>query len=525
MAFSNTPIDVAGAVQESLSTSVSVSGVETPAGSVAVLIASTDDGGAPDTWTASISDDTGGGWNIAGYADSANAGPTRSVVAWKQFSTGDTSNTITVGFGAAREWRSLCVAVFSADGVVSQVDYGATNQATLGNGTKDQDINGPSVNANAGDLVVSLIDTYRHCTLTALTGYALQAVDFPSPQTLAGIASRVAASSGSYGTGFHYRSTVSSQHGYALHGLVLHVDAGAAIALTGTISSASQVQGQFALATALTGAIASTSNLAGDLTVAENTPLAGTASSVSGVHGSLGLSTSLDGAISSESTVEGSLQLTVGLQGGLASVSTAQGSLGLAMPLEGAASSVSGLSGSLGVSTALQGTIASVSNLAGDLTVAGDVSLVGTAASVSAVQGRLGLNLLLSSEVRSVSETRGGIGLSTPLSGTISSESALSGALSVAGESALAGAISSISALRGELNLSIGLAGFSRSESSLSSELSIGGELTLNGTISSVSRLSGGLSLGPYIDLQESITLGAYDSVRIYSNGTRLFTV
>lgn len=240
MAFSNTPIDVAGAIQESLSTSVSVSGVETPAGSVAVLIASTDGGGAPDTWTASISDDTGGGWNIAGYANAANASPTRSVVAWKQFSTGDTSNTITVGFGAAREWRSLCVAVFSADGVVSQVDYGATNQATLGNGKKDQDINGPSVDANAGDLVVSLIDTYRHCTLTALTGYAVQAVDSPSPQTLAGIASRVAASSGSYGTGFHYLSNVSSQHGYALHGLVLHVDAGVSASLSAaetTVSS------------------------------------------------------------------------------------------------------------------------------------------------------------------------------------------------------------------------------------------------------------------------------------------------
>lgn len=320
---------------------------------------------------------------------------------------------------------------------------------------------------------------------------------------------------------------------------------GETVELDGAISSESTVEGSLQLAVGLQGGFTSVSTIQGSLGLA--IPLEGAISSVSRLSGSLGIPTVLQGTIGSASDTAGTLGLVQGLTGTIRSESGLTGELdsGGVIALTGTISSTSQVQGQFALATALTGAIASTSDLAGDLTVAGDMSLVGTASSVSAVQGRLGLatglagiakstsqvagglglNLLLSSEVRSVSEIHGGIGLSIPLSGTISSESALSGELSIAGADALAGAINSVSALRGELNLLIGLAGSSRSESSLSSELTIGGALELNGTISSVSRLSGVLSTGPYIDLQESIILGAYGSVRIYSNGTSLFTV
>lgn len=227
MAISNTPIDVEGLRQDSSASSIQIAGLNTPQGSVAVLIASNDDGGAPDTWSASISDDTGSGWNIAGYGNSANSAPMRSVVAWKQFGTGDASNTVTVNFGVSREYRTLCVVVYDAGGdVVSQVDYDKTDQATLGDGTKSQNIFGPDVTALTGDLVLSLTDTYRDSTQSALTGYTLQVDAGPAGQKLSAIASRVVSSGGDYDVGVNYVSSVPSTHGYTVHGLVLRATAG-----------------------------------------------------------------------------------------------------------------------------------------------------------------------------------------------------------------------------------------------------------------------------------------------------------
>lgn len=395
---------------------------------------------------------------------------------------------------------------------------------------------------SAADMAVLGVDNFTVASLDMSPGMRDQEVLYVSPSAyndvVHGLAYKLGASLMYSGTG-----TATFTSGI-LVGLRASTDDGT-VELDGEISSESTVEGSLQLAVGLQGGLTSVSTVQGSLGLAM--PLEGTISSVSRLSGDLGIPTVLQGTIASASGAAGTLGLVQGLTGTIRSESELTGELdsGGAIALTGTISSTSQVQGQFALVTALTGSIASASSLTGDLAVAGDMSLVGTASSVSAMQGRLGLateltgiakstsqavgglglNLLLSSEVRSVSEVHGSLGPSIPLSGTISSESVLSGELSVAGANALAGAISSVSALHGELNLSIGLAGSSRSESSLSSELTFDGELALGGEISSASQLSGVLSIGPYIDLQESITLGAYDTVRVYSRGDRLFTL
>lgn len=241
--------------------------------------------------------------------------------------------------------------------------------------------------------------------------------------------------------------------------------------------------------------------------------------------GSSAAGVELEGSINSESAASAGLGLQAGLAAATISESAANAQLSSTLALAGATYSESSVNADLSNASALAGSIASVSAAAGVLVQ--QIALVSTAHSTSRLQGELTTagSVALAGSIASESALDAALGLELAFSGAAQSESAAGGELT-AGSLTFSGTISSISTADGRLNVALSLSGAIQSVSDLTGELLSGNNNELAGVITSVSDiLPAALRLGPYIDMQESITLNAYGSIRIYSNGTRLFTV